>query len=171
MISTNNKGRKRIRLTKTEVDAARQKLLEEESSKAKSISRERKYPRDFWRDGVYFDSYGSAWGVDEKGNSVFVGRSKEVLKRRSSFPREKENYSCHSKLKNDAPGISSSAAKSIVATCRKDTHFLNLLGDLISKGYGIRVIRSQLKAEGYDIPLRTLGRWIKQQREGRNAGR
>lgn len=171
MILRINKGGKRIRLTKAEIEKARQVLLREESSKSKSIPRERKYGKDFWRDGVYFDSYDWCWGLDENLNSVCLGRTKDVLKRESSFPSEKENHSCHSKLKNDAPSISGGGAKSIVATYRKDPRFLKLLEHLISKGYGIRAVRSELKAKGYEIPLRTLGRWIKQQQEVKNASR
>jgi len=170
MASRNNDRAKRIRLTKAEIEKARQELLEE-SSKSKSIPRERKYAKDFWRDGIYFDSYGWCWGLDVKLNTICLGKTEQVLKRESSFRREKENHSCHSKLKNDAPGISSGGAKSIVAIYRKDPRFLKLLEHLISKGYGIRAVRSELKAKGYEIPLRTLGRWIKQQREVRNASR
>jgi len=171
MILRNNKGGKRIRLTKAEIEKARQELLEEESSKSKSIPKERKYRKDFWREGTYFDSYGWAWALGEKLNTICLGKTEQVLKRESSFPSEKENHSCHSKLKNDAPSISGGGAKSIVATYRKDPVFLELLEHLISKGFGIRAIRSELKGKGYEIPLRTLGRWVKQQQEVRNASR
>jgi hypothetical protein len=171
MASRNNDRAKRIRLTKAEIEKARQVLLREESSKSTSIPRERKYRKDFWRDGLYFDSYDWCWGLDENLSNVCLGRTKDVLKRESSFRREKENHSCHSKLKNDAPGISSGGAKSIVATYRKDPRFLKLLQYLISKGHGIRAIHSELKAKRYQIPVRTLGRWVKQQRELRNDSR
>jgi len=175
MTSRNNKRSKRIRLTRAEIQKAREELLQQSkarpAAKRKSISTERKYPKDLWRDGIYCDSYGWSWGLDVKLNTICLGKTEQVLKRESSFPGEKANHSCHSKLKNDAPSISSGGAKSIVATYRKEPRFLKLLEHLISKGYGIRTIRSELKAKGYEIPLRTLGRWIKQQREVRNASR
>jgi len=171
MISRNNKGGKRIRLTRAEVQKAKQELLEGESFEPKPISRERKYRKDFWRNGIYCDSYGWSWGLDENLNTICLGKTEQVLKRESSFPREKKNHSCHSKLENDAPSISGGGAKSIVATLKKDHRFLRLLEHLISKGFGIRAIRSELKAKGYEIPLRTLGRWIKQQQEVRNDSR
>jgi len=172
MTSRNNKGGKRIRLTRAEIDKARQELLKEGASKSKSILRERRYSKDYWwRGSIYCDSYGWAWGLNGSLCTISLGRTEQVLKPESSFPREKENRSCHSKLKTDAPGISGGGVKPIVATYRKDSRFLKNLEHLISKGYGIRAIRSELKARGYDIPLRTLGRWIKQQREVRNASR
>lgn len=171
MIARNNRSGKhtRVRITRREIEKAREQLLQEESSKAKSISRERKYAKDAWRDGIYFDSYGWAWGLNENLRTICLGRTKDVLKRRSSFASENESYSCHSKLKTDAAGISSGGAKFVVATFKKDPRFLRLLEHLISKGYGIRAIRSELKAKGCEIPLRTLGRWIKQQREIEDA--
>lgn len=173
MIARNNRGGKhpRVRITRHEIEKAREQLLSEESSKAKSISRERKYAKDFWRDGIYFDSHGWAWGLNENLRTICLGKTEQVLKRGSSFPREKENHSCHSKLKTDAAGISSGGAKFVVATFKKDPRFLRLLEHLISKGYGIRAVRSELKTKGYEIPLRTLGRWIKQQREVEDASR
>ena len=171
MTSRNNKGgrRTRVRITRAEIEKARQELLEqaeaEPTAKGKPTSTEPKYAKDFWRDGVYFDSYGSAWGLDENLNSICLGKTKEVLKRENPFSREKVNHSCHSKLKNGRPSISGAGAKSVVATFRKDPRFLRLLEQLISKDLGIRAIRSELKVKGYEIPLRTLARWIKQQKE------
>ena len=52
----------------------------------------------------------------------------------------------------------------IVATFKKNPQFLGLLERLISRGLGIRAIRSELKTKGYPIPLRTLGRWVKERR-------
>jgi len=173
-VYSNRKARKadkhtRIRITRRELEKAREQLLEQAKGKAtarqKPTSTEPKYAKDFWRDGIYFDSYGSAWGLDENFNTICLGKTEQVLKRESSFPREKEKHSCHSKLKNNRPSISSGGAKFVVATFRKDPHFLRLLEHLISKGLGIRATRSELKAKGYEIPLRTLARWIKQQKE------
>ena len=161
--------KQRIRLTRAEIEKAKQQLLaqaeEKTTAKQKPTATEPKYPKDFWRDGVYCDSYGWAWGLDENLNTICVGRTKDILKRESSFTRDNENHSCHSKLRNDRPSISSGDRRFVVATFRKDPRFLRLLEDLISKGLGIRAIRSELRTRGYEVPLRTLARWIKQQKE------
>jgi len=158
--------KQRIRLSKAEIDKAREELLEQGKEKAtakqKPTSTEPKYAKDFWHDGVYCDSYGCCWGLDENLHTICLGKTKEVLKRENSFPSDNENHSCHSKLKNNRPSISSGGAKFVVATFKKDPRFLTIFEGLISKGLGIRATRSELKAKGYDIPLRTLGRWIKQ---------
>ena len=163
------KAVKRIRLTRAEIERAKQQLLaqseEKTTAKQKPTTTEPKYPKDFWRDGVYCDSYGWAWGLDENLNTICLGKTEQVLKRESSFTRDNENHSCHSELRNDRPSISSGGAKSIVATFRKDPHFLKILRQLIAKGLGIRAIQSGLKVKGYEIPLRTLARWIKQRKE------
>ena len=164
---------KRIRLTKAEIERAKQQLLaqseEKTTAKQKPTATEPKYPKDFWRDGVYCDSYGWAWGLDENLSTICVGRTKDILKRESSFTRDNENHSCHSKLKNGRPSISSGDRRFVVATFRKDPRFLGLLEHLVSKGLGIRSTRAELKGKGYDIPLRTLGRWIKQREEVNDA--
>lgn len=171
-VYSNRKARKagkRIRLTRAEIQRAKQQLLEQGKEKAtakrKPTSTEPKYAKDFWRDGIYCDSYGWCWALAENLSTICLGKTEQVLKRESSFPRETEKHSCHSKLKNNRPSISSGGAKFVVATFRKDPRFLRLLEHLISKGLGIRAIRSELKAKGYEIPLRTLARWIEKQKE------
>jgi len=165
--------KQRIRLSKAEIDKAREELLEQGKEKAtakqKPTSTEPKYAKDFWHDGVYCDSYGCCWGLDENLSTICLGKTEQVVKREISFPGDNETHSCHSKLKNDRPSISGGGAKSIVATFRKDPRFLRLLDDLISNGFGIRAIHSELKTKGYQIPLRTVGRWIKQREEVNDA--
>ena len=56
--------------------------------------------------------------------------------------------------------ISIPFVKFVLATFRKDPQFLASLDTLISKGYGVQTIQKKLKAKGYDVPYRTLGRWI-----------
>ena len=164
MNSRNNKRGRRIRVTKAEIERARQELLREEASRPGPIPRQQMDPRGFWRKGIYHDSYGWSWDLDKNLGTICLGRTEEVLQRESSFRREKGNRSCHSKLKTGAPSISGSGAKSVVASFRNDPRFLRLLRRLISQGYGIRTAHSKLTARGYEIPLRTLGRWIRQLR-------
>jgi len=169
-IAKMNKVKKqRIRLSKAEIERARQELLEqaeaEPTAKQKPTRTESKYHKDFWRDGIYFDSYGSAWALDENLNSVYLGETKQVLKRESSFPGDNDSHSCHSKLKNGRPSILGGGANFVVATFKSDPRFLTIFEGLISKGLGIRATCSALKAKGYDVPLRTLGRWIKQRED------
>ena len=165
---------KRIRLSKSEIERQRQLLLEQSKDKAsigpKRIPVEIRYARDFWRDGVYHDSYGWAWGLGERLNSICLGRTEDILKAEKSKPGENSSHSCHSKLEKNRPSISSGAGKSIVATFKKDPHFLRLLEHLLSQDKGIRATRSELKSKGYEVPLRTLARWIEQrkQKEVRN---
>jgi len=160
---------KRIRLTRAEIQKAKQQLLEQAeektTTKQKPTATEPKYPKDFWRDGVYCDSYGWSWGLAENLSTICLGRTKDVLKRQRSFPSENESHSCHSKLKNDRPSISSGDRRFVVANLKNNPRFLKILRQLISKGFGIRAIRSELRAKGYEIPLRTLARWIKKRKE------
>ena len=160
---------KRIRLTRAEIERAKQQLLaqaeEKTTTKQKPTATEPKYPKDFWRDGVYCDSYGWAWGLDENLSTICVGRTRDILKRESSFTRDNENHSCHSKLKNNRPGISSGDRRFVVANLKNNPRFLKILRQFLAEGLGIRAIQSRLKVKGYEIPLRTLARWIKKQRE------
>jgi hypothetical protein len=159
---------KRIRLSKNEIERQRQRLLEQAKEKAalgqKAAPTEPKYARSFWRDGVYHDSYGWAWGLDAHLRNICLGRTEEVVQRGKSRPGQKVSHSCHSKLRNAATNIPNGAGKSIVATLKKDPCFSRLLSRLIESGMGIRAIRTELKTKGYDIPLRTLGRWIQRQK-------
>ena len=118
MNSRNNKRGRRIRVTKAEIERARQELLREEASRPGPIPRQQMDPRGFWRKGIYHDSYGWSWDLDKNLDTICLGRTEEVLQRESSFRREKENRSCHSKLKTGAPSISGSGAKSVVASFR-----------------------------------------------------
>ena len=171
-VHSNRKARKdgkRIRLTRAEIERAKQQLLaqaeEKTTTKQKPTATEPKYPKDFWRDGVYCDSYGWAWGLDKNLHTICLGKTEQVLKRESSFPPEKGNHSCHSKLKNDRPSISSGDRRFVVANLKNNPRFLKILRQFLAEGLGIRAIQSRLKVKGYEIPLRTLARWIKKQRE------
>ena len=174
-IYSNTKARKtgkRVRITKSEVEKARQRLLdqpkEEARTRHKSASADPKYPKDFWHDGIYCDSYGWAWGLDEKLNSVCLGKTENLLAFENDF-RGKSKIIVANTLKVVANQGHSSPfmppSKSIVATFKKDPRFLRLLKRLISESLGIRAIRSELRVKGYEIPLRTLARWIKQHKE------
>ena len=174
-IYSNTKARKtgkRIRITKNEVEKARQQLVSQAKGKApatrKSTSTEPKYAKDSWRDGVYCDSYGWAWGLDEKLNSVCLGRTENLVASKNDFRGKRKIVVANTHKIVANQGHSSPfmpPSKSIVATFKKDPRFLRLLKRLISESLGIRAIRSELKAKGYEVPLRTLARWIKQHKE------
>jgi hypothetical protein len=155
--------RKRIRITRGEIEKAKQSLGQEKQPRHKEAPKPQT-PRGFWRDGIYCDPFGRAWDVDANLDSVCLGRIDEVTKGENSFPRTNDSHSCHLRVKNADTPMSDGGTKSIVATFKKDPCFLGLLVHLISSGLGIRAIHSELKAKGYEIPLRTLGRWVKQQK-------
>ena len=162
---------KRVRITRAEIEKARHGILgqvEETATKQKSSSTEPKYAKDFWRDGVYYDSYGWAWGLDENLDTVCLGRTENLLVSENDF-RGKSKIIVANTPKIVANQKQTSLfippSKSVVATFKNDPHFLRLLERLISQGLGIRAMHSELKGKGYEIPLRTLARWIKQHKE------
>jgi len=166
------KAGKRIRLTRAEIQNARQQLLSqtkgEAAAKHKVTSTEPKYPKDFWHDGIYCDSYGWAWGLDEHLETVCLGRTENLAASKNDFRGRTKIIvaNTHEIVANqNHPSLFIPPSKSIVATFKKDPRFLRLLERPISQGLGIRAIRSELKAKGYEVPLRTLGRWIKQHKE------
>ncbi len=160
---------KRIRITRAEVEKAKQQLLEEGKKQAatgqKPTSIKPKHAKGFWRDGIYCDSYGRSWGLDENLNTLCLGKTEDALSAKKNKNTAKEIYSSHSKLRNGRPSVLHHSQKSIVATLKQDPYFLTLLDGLISQDKGIRSIRSELKIKGYEVPLRTLARWIRQQKE------
>ncbi len=163
MTTTKTKHR-RIRITRNEIDKAREALGDQQPVKRTKAS-EPKKPKGFWQDGLYCDPFGWAWGLAENLDSVCLGRTEEVIKGQNHFPRGKDSDSGHSKLKNASTSTSGRPRKSIVASFKNSPQFLRLLVHLINSGLGIRAIRSKLKTKGYHVPLRTLGRWVKQQKQ------
>lgn len=162
MTTTKTKHR-RIRITRNEIAKARESLAQEQEPRRKEALCS-KTPKGFWQDGIYCDPFGWAWGLAENLDSVCLGRTEGVLKGEDSFQRGKDSDSGHSKLKNASTSTSGRPRKFIVASFKNSPHFLRLLVHLINSGLGIRVIHSELRAKGYEIPLRTLGRWIQRQK-------
>jgi hypothetical protein len=80
-------------------------------------------------------------------------------------PSEKKSHSCHLATENGKGHIIDHPARSIVATFGKDPRFMKLLRRLISQDKGIRAIHSEFKNRGYEVPMRTLGRWVKKRRD------
>jgi len=178
---------KRIRVTRKDIETARYELLKQPKPVKPKIEQEApRYKKDFWYGWVYCDSNGWASIVGEQSSEgvlqgVWLGKTGEfipylksrridgenvdmVLQAAKEFWSEKKSYSCHLAMESYTTPISIPPAKPIVATFKKDPYFLRLLERLISQGLGIRAISSELKSQGYEIPLRTLGRWVKERR-------
>jgi len=176
---------KRIRITRKEKEQAKQSIKKEREKAAKSKpipSEPKKYGKETWHGGIYCDSYGKCCGLDSNLGTIPLGKIEDVLAAIEGkdidthdgeavlaaireFRSGKDFHSCHSKLKNRRPRISPRGKKSIVATLKKDPDFVRLLEHLISQNLGIRAIHSELKARRYEIPMRTLGRWVRQRRD------
>ncbi len=142
--------------------------------------------RKGWYGLVYIDSNGYASIVGNDSQGIWLGRADEIipyLKKRGidgknidnvliavkEFRSEQENQSCHLARENDTISVSIPPEKPNRATFRKDPLFLSLLDGLIAKGYGLPTIQKELKAKGFDVPYRTLGRWIKKHRDMKGA--
>lgn len=175
---------RRTRVTKKDIETVRQQLAKEPKPVKPKIEREApRYKKDFWYGLVYCDSNGWASIVGRTSpegafEGVWLGKTDEiipylkskridgenvdmVLQATKEFRSERKSHSCHSATKNGTGHISIPPPKFVVATFRKDPHFLSLLERLISQGMGIRAIHSELKTKGYQVPMRTLGRWVK----------
>jgi len=176
---------KRVRITKEEIEKARQGLLaqDEKPVRARTEKERPKWQKDSWYGLVYCDSYGHAWITGKQFKSVHLGKTDELipyLKSRGidgenvdsvliaaeEFRSEKETPSCHLATKNDEGGINTSVENSNRATFRDNPQFLSLLDALIDKGYGIPTIQQRLKGRGYNVAYRTLGRWVNKRKAG-----
>jgi hypothetical protein len=68
-------------------------------------------------------------------------------------------------MKNGAVDNIGQAAKPHRITFKNNPQFLRLLDSLIRKGRGVPTIQSELRANGYDVPYATLGRWIRKHKK------
>lgn len=172
---------RRIRINRAEIQKAKQQILDNQSRTKKRQTPEHKreirsWGADCWRGGIYCDPYGTAWGVDKSLKTVRLGRTDNILEATRDIDRDNPQeiiqatnhhrdaehfHECHSDVDMALPIIGHGDIP-IVATFKTDPHFVGLLERLISQEKGLRTIRSELKTNGYDIPLRTLGRWVKQ---------
>ena len=176
---------RRTRVTKKDIETARQQLAKEQKpSKPKAKVEETRYKKDFWYGLVYCDSNGHAWIADLDGEvkPVYLGKADEfipylkskridgenvdmVLQATKEFWSEKKSQSYHLTTKNGTGHISIPPAKSYRITFKNDPLFLASLDELISQGYGIPTIQKELKAKGYDVAYATLGRRVKERRD------
>lgn len=99
-------------------------------------------------------------------------------KAKNKKPRVSKSQSCHSATKNPQPYISIPPQKlnratfednaQILASQRlffkKDQNLLALLESLVKRDIGTPTIRQELNEAGYNIPYRTVGRWVSQMR-------
>ena len=169
---------KRIRVTRKDIETARQQLAKQPKLIKPKIEQEApRYKKDFWYGLVYCDSNGWASIVGDKLEGIWLGKTNEiipylksrridgenvdmVLQATKEFRSEKESQSCHLATKVCKDPMIIPPAKPHRATFQDNPRFLRLLEHLISKGYGIPTIQKELKAKGYDVAYRTLGRWI-----------
>ena len=176
----------RVRVTKVDIAKAREELLSQPKVK-RTKETQSQYIRDKWLGVIYCDSYGLSWVADKSLKTVCVGRTDELLKAvqqnkidvkntielfifLKQFQTEKKNPKpaleisgfdmCHSASSPAEDGITA-VEKSICATFITDPKFLKLIDNLISEDFGILTIQSRLKRKGYEVPYRTLGRWVK----------
>ncbi len=177
---------RRTRITREDIEAARQQLAKPQRQSApKTEERQPRPKKDTWYGLVHCDSYGHCWiadFIDGEAKSIYLGKTDEfipylkskridgenvlrVLQANRELRSEKESHSCHLATENERGYITDHPHKPVVATFRDDPRFLTLLEGLISQGKGIRVIHSELKSKGYEVPERTLGRWIKRHRD------
>lgn len=187
-MATQLKQRK-VRVSRAEIEKAREQILKGQTQTKKRHTAEEavvSWGRDFWRGGIYCDSYGVAWGIDETLNTVRLGKTADVLEATRDIDRDnpgavikavkdyqsvkdqacqsametKQVYMCHLDESIQVHG-NGSAANHNRAILETDPQFLRLFDTLINHGYGVLTIQNKLKQNGYDIPYRTIGRWVK----------
>jgi len=176
-MTTKTIKKKRVRITRQDIEKARQELTQvKESPPVSPKAKEKpKWAKDSWFGLVYCDSYGHAW-IDEF-EPVYLGKTDEIipyLKSRGidgenvaivliavkEFRTEKKSQSCHLATKDDATPVKTNGANPNRATFKDNPRFLASLDSLIVKGYGTPTIQKELREKGYDVPYRTLGRWV-----------
>jgi len=84
----------------------------------------------------------------------------ETLQGDFAGPRVSKSHSGHSATKNQQPYITDQGNNSVVATFKHNPQFLGLLKALVARDIGVRVIHAELQAKGYNIPQRTVTRWV-----------
>ena len=169
---------KRVRITRRDIEKARQELAQAPKGsppKPKAEKEKARWRKDFWHGLVYCDSYGHAW--TDNFEPVYLGQTEEIIPYLKSRGIDGENYnmvieaaeefraekkfpSCHPATKGDATPVKTSGASPNRATFKDNPRFLRLLDGLIAKGCGTPTIQKELREKGYDVPYRTLGRWV-----------
>lgn len=172
------KTKRRVRVTSFDIAKAREELLSRPKVRSTKPT-ELRYVRDKWHGLIYCDSYGWSWLTDRSLEMVCLGRTDEILLALQEnrvdvnnsiglfislkgIQTEKKNHMCHSDTETSATLVNDHVQKSVCATFLTNRKFLKLLDDLIAEDYGILTIQSQLKSKGYEVPYRTLGRWVKE---------
>ena len=170
---------KRVRITRQDIEKARQELAQApKDSPPKPKTREKsQYKKDSWYGNVYCDSNGYASVTGNGLEGIWLGKTGElipylksrgidgenynmVIEAAEEFRTEKKSQSCHSATKDDATPVKTGGASPNRATFKDNPRFLASLDSLIVKGYGTPTIQKELREKGYDVPYRTLGRWV-----------
>lgn len=95
----------------------------------------------------------------------------ELLQGDFGGPRVSENASCHLAMEKPQPYISIPPPKTPRATfsgitLKNDAKLCGLVKSLAKQDIGIPTIHRELSRQGYNLPYRTVGRWISKIRSG-----
>lgn len=95
----------------------------------------------------------------------------EVLKGDFGGPRVGENQSCHLRTKNPQPYISipppnTNRATFSGITLKNDAKLRGIFKNLVNQDIGTPTIHRELAKQGYNLPYRTVGRWVAKMRDG-----
>ena len=131
--------KKRIRITKQEIQRAREELQQAKpKAQRQTVVETPKLPQAGWYGIVYCDSYGECWIThfkNGKTKTICLGKKDEVLevlkradtenvgevlKAIKAFRQEKENCICHSDTKNERGGMLIPPAKVISGIFLRD---------------------------------------------------
>ena len=157
-----------------ELEDIQEELQEVRAKKKDKKPRQRKD----WYGLVYCDDNGWASIIGNNCQGVWLGKTEEIIPylRSQYIDGEKvdsvliavENFwsvrksqSCHLATEVDTPSVFTLKEQSNRATLLNNDTFRKLLDKQIKEGYGIPTIQSNLKKSGYEVPYRTLGRWVK----------
>jgi hypothetical protein len=178
------RAKKRVRITRKEIEKAKQDLTQAKEFpliKPKAKREKSQWGKDFWYGEIYCNSSGYASIVGNDLKEIWLGRTDElipflkhkgidgenynmIIQAAQELREEKKSQSCHSATRNAVTPINTKGESPHRATFKDNPRFLGLLDGLIIKGYGIPTVQGELKKKGYDIPYRTLGRWISKRR-------
>ena len=151
-----------------------------EAVKAKKKNKKPREKRD-WYGLVYCGDNGWTSIIGDNCQGVWLGKTNEIIPYLKSkhidgekvdsvlmaveeFWSARKSQSCHLATEVDAPYVFPLNKQSNRATLLDNDTFRKLLEESIKEGYGIPTMQNRLKEAGYEVPYRTLGRWVKKMR-------
>jgi hypothetical protein len=152
-----------------------------EAVRAKKQDKPKREKRD-WYGLVYCDDNGYASIVGRELKGIWLGKTEDIIpylrsknidgenidlvvQASKEFWSERKSQSCHLATESCTPCPITLIEKPNRATFKNNPEFSRLLEHLVSEDQGIPTIQGTLKAQGYDVPYRSLGRWVKKVRE------